>query len=31
MIGAAPAAEGPALFPTAYFATRQNALDWLHN
>jgi hypothetical protein len=31
MIGAAPAPEGPALFPTAYFATRQNALDWLHN
>lgn len=29
MIGAAPAAEGPARFPTAYFATRQAALDWL--
>jgi hypothetical protein len=28
-IGAAPAAEGPATFPTGYFARRQEALDWL--
>jgi hypothetical protein len=28
-IGAPPAAEGPATFPTAYFARRQEALDWL--
>jgi hypothetical protein len=29
MVGAAPAAEGPARFPTAYFSSRQDALDWL--
>jgi hypothetical protein len=28
-IGAPPAAEGPATFPTGYFARRQGALDWL--
>jgi len=28
-IGQAPAVEGPASFPTAYFARRQAALDWL--
>ena len=28
-IGAPPAAEGPATFPTGYFARRQEALDWL--
>ncbi|MGN6168501.1 MAG: hypothetical protein ACTHQQ_10075 [Solirubrobacteraceae bacterium] len=28
-IGAAPEPEGPATFPTAYFARRQAALDWL--
>ncbi len=28
-VGAAPAPEGPARFPTAYFARRQHALDWL--
>jgi hypothetical protein len=28
-IGQPPAAEGPATFPTAYFARRQAALDWL--
>jgi hypothetical protein len=28
-IGQPPAAEGPAIFPTAYFARRQTALDWL--
>ncbi len=28
-IGAAPAPEGPADFPTAYFGTRQDALEWL--
>jgi hypothetical protein len=28
-IGAPPEPEGPATFPTAYFARRQNALDWL--
>ena len=28
-IGAPPAAEGPATFPTAYFGRRQDALDWL--
>ena len=28
-IGAAPEPEGPAAFPTAYFARRQAALDWL--
>jgi hypothetical protein len=28
-IGEPPAAEGPATFPTAYFARRQAALDWL--
>src|SRR5262245_38610650 len=22
--------EGPAIFPTAWFAERQHALDWLH-
>lgn len=28
-IGAPPQAEGPANFPTAYFATRAAALSWL--
>ncbi len=28
-IGAPPQPEGPADFPTAYFGTRQDALDWL--
>jgi hypothetical protein len=28
-IGQRPATEGPASFPTAYFARRQDALDWL--
>ncbi len=28
-IGAAPAPEGPAQFPTAYFGTRADALAWL--
>ena len=28
-IGAEPAPEGPAVFPTAYFATRADALSWL--
>jgi hypothetical protein len=28
-IGAPPAVEGPASFPTAYFGRRQDALDWL--
>lgn len=28
-IGAPPAAQGPADFPTAYFATREDALRWL--
>jgi hypothetical protein len=28
-IGAAPAAEGPARFPTGYFGRREAALDWL--
>ena len=28
-IGAPPAAEGPATFPTGYFARRQDALAWL--
>ena len=28
-IGAPPASEGPAQFPTAYFATRVDALSWL--
>jgi hypothetical protein len=28
-IGAPPEREGPATFPTAYFARRQDALDWL--
>ena len=28
-IGAPPAAEPPAIFPTGYFARRQDALDWL--
>ena len=28
-IGAPPAAEGPANFPTAYFATRAEAFAWL--
>jgi hypothetical protein len=30
-IGAAPQPEGPATFPTAYFARRQVALDWLNS
>jgi hypothetical protein len=29
LIGAPPAPEGPARFPTAYFGRRQDALDWL--
>jgi hypothetical protein len=28
-IGAPPAPERPATFPTGYFAHRQQALDWL--
>ena len=28
-IGAVPAPEGPADFPTAYFASRADALAWL--
>lgn len=28
-IGAPPTREGPADFPTAYFGTRQDALEWL--
>jgi hypothetical protein len=28
-VGAPPAAEGPATFPTGYFARRREALDWL--
>ncbi len=28
-IGAPPAPEGPANFPTAYFGTRKDALAWL--
>lgn len=28
-IGAPPAADGPADFPTAYFATRADAVAWL--
>jgi hypothetical protein len=28
-IGEPPEREGPAKFPTAYFARRQDALDWL--
>jgi hypothetical protein len=28
-IGAPPAAEGPATYPTGYFGRRQEALDWL--
>ena len=28
-IGAEPAPEGPASFPTAYFGSRAEALDWL--
>jgi hypothetical protein len=28
-IGAPPAPEGPASFPTGYFSRRQEALDWL--
>ena len=29
LIGAAPAPEGPATFPTGYFGSRRAALDWL--
>ena len=29
-IGAEPAPEGPALFPTAYFGTRADAVSWLN-
>jgi hypothetical protein len=29
MIGQPPAPEGPARFPTAYFGTRNDALQWL--
>jgi hypothetical protein len=28
-IGSEPTPEGPAKFPTGYFGTRQDALDWL--
>lgn len=28
-IGAAPTLEGPAQYPTAYFGTRRDALNWL--
>jgi len=28
-IGSSPAREGTATYPTAYFARRQAALDWL--
>jgi hypothetical protein len=28
-IGSPPEREGPAAYPTAYFARRQAALDWL--
>ncbi len=30
-IGAPPAPEGPADFPTAFFASRSEAIDWLHS
>lgn len=30
-IGSPPQNEGPANFPTAYFATRDDALSWLKN
>jgi hypothetical protein len=29
LIGAPPAVEGPAAYPTGYFGSRQDALDWL--
>lgn len=29
MIGQPPAPEGPARFPTAYFGSREEALEWL--
>lgn len=29
LVGAAPAPDGPADFPTAYFASRDDALAWL--
>jgi len=29
LVGAPPAPEGPASFPTGYFSRRQDALDWL--
>jgi hypothetical protein len=29
MIGKPPAVEGPAAYPTGYFGSRQEALDWL--
>lgn len=29
MVGAAPAPEGPAEFPTGYFGSRADALGWL--
>jgi len=28
-VGTLPVTQGPATFPTAYFARRQDALDWL--
>ena len=28
-IGAPPATEGPATYPTAYFGTRRSAMEWL--
>lgn len=28
-IGAPPAPDGPAAYPTAYFGTRRDARDWL--
>jgi len=29
MIGKPPAVEGPATYPTGYFGSRHDALDWL--
>jgi hypothetical protein len=30
-IGAPPATDGPAAYPTAYFGTRGSAMDWLRD
>ena len=30
LIGSPPRPEGPATFPTAYFGSRRDALDWLN-